>query len=413
MVLLLSSLFFVIYLGFITLLSRIPSLPVEPTKGAVWPKPQIQVSSNNFYFVRPQTLKFHAVGKNCQLLEKAFERYLQIINKSTISPFEDSAQDNEIFRADGKLTPYLDTLNVFKLGAYTSLHVYSPSDVNNIISYAAERGIRVIAEFDTPGHTASWGKAIPELLTRCYTNGVPNGKYGPIDPTKDSTYSFFENFFDEVTKVFPDEYLHLGADEVPFDCWESNPDIKAFMEENNIESSKQLEDYYIQKLLNISHNLTKKAIVWEEAFTDGVQLSSSTIVQIWKDWVIGGWQWTTYKATNAGFPVLLSACWYLDYLVSGGDWRKFYDCEPLSFIGNDQQKALVLGGEACMWTESVNEYNIEPRVWPRASAVAEKLWSAENADTYNEAAKRLEEHTCRMNKRGIEAQPPNGPGFCI
>lgn len=116
--------------------------------------------------------------------------------------------------------------------------------------------------------------------------------------------------------------------------------------------------------------------------------------------------------TTAGKFALLSSCWYLDHIGWGGDWGKYYECEPYDFPGTDDQKKLILGGEACMWGESVNEYNILQRVWPRASATAEILWSAQNASTIEHAARRLEEHACRMNYRGIPAQPPNGPGYC-
>lgn len=116
--------------------------------------------------------------------------------------------------------------------------------------------------------------------------------------------------------------------------------------------------------------------------------------------------------TAAGNKALLSTCWYLDHLATGGDWLKYYSCEPLDFPGTEAQKQLVLGGEACMWSESVNEYNVIARVWPRASAAAEVLWSQQGASEVEWAERRLEEHTCRMNRRGIDAQPPNGPGYC-
>uniref|UniRef100_A0A182T1K8 beta-N-acetylhexosaminidase n=1 Tax=Anopheles maculatus TaxID=74869 RepID=A0A182T1K8_9DIPT len=119
------------------------------------------------------------------------------------------------------------------------------------------------------------------------------------------------------------------------------------------------------------------------------------------------------KITRDGLPALLSSCWYLDHLSTGGDWRKFYNCDPHDFIGTGQQKSLVLGGEACMWSEVVNGHNILSRIFPRVSATAEKLWSAASVNNADEAARRLEEQTCRMNHRGIPAQPPNGPGFCI
>lgn len=90
-----------------------------------------------------------------------------------------------------------------------------------------------------------------------------------------------------------------------------------------------------------------------------------------------------------------------------------YECEPRDFPGTDEQKQLVLGGEACMWGESINQYNMVARVWPRASAVAEILWSAVNASDHDFASRRLEEHSCRMNDRGIPTEPANGPGFCL
>lgn len=106
----------------------------------------------------------------------------------------------------------------------------------------------------------------------------------------------------------------------------------------------------------------------------------------------------------------MSSCWYLDHLESGGDWTKFYtDCSLLNFTDVPYQKQLVLGGEACMWGESVDETNIQQRIWPRACATAEILWSGYPT---SDAADRLEEHVCRLKRRGIPAQPPNGPGFC-
>lgn len=100
-------------------------------------------------------------------------------------------------------------------------------------------------------------------------------------------------------------------------------------------------------------------------------------------------------------------------MEGGGDWTKYYECDPQNFGGDDKQLKLILGGEACMWAEVVNNQNILQRTWPRASAAAEKLWSAYNVVDEDSAAKRLEEHTCRMNRRQIPAQPPNGPGYCL
>lgn len=118
------------------------------------------------------------------------------------------------------------------------------------------------------------------------------------------------------------------------------------------------------------------------------------------------------KITKTGLPAILSTCWYMDHLATGGDWRKYYTCEPSDFPGDDQQKSLLIGGAAAMWAEVVDNTNILQRIFPRASATAEKLWSSIDVNDVVEASERLEEHTCRMKSRGIPAQPPNGPGFC-
>lgn len=111
--------------------------------------------------------------------------------------------------------------------------------------------------------------------------------------------------------------------------------------------------------------------------------------------------------------MLLSSCWYLDDLETGGDWVKFYKCDPQDFPGTQQQKDLVYGGEACMWGETVDDANILQRIFPRVCAAAEKLWSPATVNIVDEAMKRLEEHYCRLRHRNIPAQPPNGPGLCL
>ena len=112
--------------------------------------------------------------------------------------------------------------NMTKYGAYDSeTHVYTPQDVRRIIEEARIRGIRVIPEFDLPGHTKSWELGHPGLLTPCEDeNGTKTGIYGPMDPTLNSTFTFLDKFFEEIVKRFPDKYLHIGADEISLEsCW--------------------------------------------------------------------------------------------------------------------------------------------------------------------------------------------------
>ncbi|XP_021387480.2 beta-hexosaminidase subunit beta isoform X1 [Lonchura striata] len=288
-------------------------------------------------------------------------------------------------------------------GAYSSNLIYTPTDVRLVIEYARLRGIRVIPEFDTPGHTQSWGKGQKDLLTPCYNRGQPTGSFGPVNPVWNTTYNFMTKFFKEISSVFPDEFIHLGGDEVDFSCWKSNPEVKEFMKKQGfgIDYAK-LESYYVQNILEIVSSYNKGQMVWQEVFDHKAQLKPDTVVQVW---MANNYASELSRVTRAGFTAVLSAPWYLDYISYGQDWKKYYSVEPLNFPGSEEQKKLLIGGEACLWGEFVDATNLTPRLWPRASAVGERLWSSSNVTNLQDAYKRLTSHRCRMLRRGIAAEP--------
>lgn len=117
------------------------------------------------------------------------------------------------------------------------------------------------------------------------------------------------------------------------------------------------------------------------------------------------------ESTKAGHRTILSQGWYLDHIHGGQDWDEMYANDPRSFPGTKLQKSLIVGGEACMWGEFIDNTNIEPSVWPRASAVAERLWSNPKND-WKDAVPRIYEQRCRSLARGFYVRPTHGPDFC-
>ena len=103
-----------------------------------------------------------------------------------------------------------------------------PQEVNEIVEYARDRGIRVMPEFDTPGHTKAWGIGYPEIMTECHNpkpGSVAHGGItglGVINPALNQTYELIGELWTELAEVFPDAYMHLGGDEVDQACWNSN-----------------------------------------------------------------------------------------------------------------------------------------------------------------------------------------------
>ena len=302
--------------------------------------------------------------------------------------------------------------NLSDEGAYPPVenHVYTPEDVKDIIDYAYERGIRVMPEFDSPGHSLSWGSQ-PNLLTTCYYNGKPTGYYGPINPILNSTYDFMAKLLAEVAQRFPDDYIFLGGDEVSFSCWMSNADITAFMKKTGFNSDYgKLEQYYMQKILNIVSGLKKNYVIWQEVLDNGAKVDPNTVVGVWKSGLD-----EVARLTKLGYKTIYSKPWYINYITDPyfhTQWQDYYKVEPLNFTGTDQQKSLVMGGEATMWAEFVDGSNVINRLWPNAAAVAERLWSPKELADPVAAAARFGENRCRMVKRGIHAKPARGPTFC-
>jgi hexosaminidase len=291
-------------------------------------------------------------------------------------------------------------------GAFHPKRIYTTHDIQTVVQAAYLRGIRVIPEVDMPGHIQSLANSHPELLSPCPEPSEP------LNPANPDVFEFVRTIYKDLKDLFPDNYVHVGGDEVPFNCWNKSTPILNWMKEHNMTEPVELYEYFETRLLDIvSGELEKTPIVWQEVFNLNLTISNDTIVDVWK----GFDDKTAAQATNQSYRVILSGCWYLDHLAD--NWKKFYDCNPRDFNGTAVNVTanvdLMIGGHASMWGEHVDASNFMSRVWPRASAVAERLWTGnvEDVGANNTIFERIHKFRCRMVQQGVAAGP-TGPGFC-
>jgi len=299
--------------------------------------------------------------------------------------------------------------------AYAPWLVYSQEQIADVVKYANDRGVRVVPEFDMPGHGYSWGIGYPNLTVSCpsYEHNINNI---PLDPTQDFTYSVIEELFYEMSQLFVDHYIHTGGDELVEGCWNENAAVKKYMTDRGW-STTDLEQYFCDKVETIVAGLKKLLVIWQDEMDDGLTINPGTVIQAWKS------STAMRTAATRGLYSLCSYGWYLakQTPVSGSSrslwldtWMDLYLVEPLTGLTDlsTEQQALVLGGEACMWGEQADVTNMEGMIWPRTSAVAERLWSASTVKDTTAAKPRLIEFRCRSAQRGILGGPL-APDFCL
>ncbi|KAK3125472.1 hypothetical protein QOZ80_7BG0605360 [Eleusine coracana subsp. coracana] len=344
-------------------------------------------------------------------------------------------------------------------GAYGEDMRYTVDDVKRVVEFAMSRGVRVVPEIDSPGHAASWAGAYPDAVTCAGKFWLPDGDWnnrlaaepgaGQLNPLSPKTYKIISNVINDLTTLFPDTLYHAGADEVAPGCWETDPTIKANLANGGTLS--QLLERYVRATHPMVTSKNRTAVYWEDVLLDAaVNVSASaippatTILQTWNNGANN-----TKLIVQAGYRAIVSSasfyyldCGHGDFLgndseyddpnsdfdAKGGSWcgpyktwQRVYDYD-VAYGLTAEEARLVVGGEVAMWTEQVDAGVLDGRVWPRASAMAEALWSgnrdAAGKKRYAEATDRLFDWRHRMVGRGVRAEPiqplwcRTRPGMC-
>ena len=297
--------------------------------------------------------------------------------------------EDQGFRVECKTFPKLHQLG--SDGDY-----YTQNQIKDIIDYASDRGIRVVPEFDLPGHATSWLVGYPELASAPGPYQIERGfgVFDPtINPTQESTYQFLDAFFKEMSALFPDAYMHIGGDENKGVQWDANADIQAFMRANNLKDNHALQAYFNRRLLNILTKYGKKMMGWDEILhTD---LPKNIVIQSWRG------REAMVNAARRGYATLLSNGYYID-LVQPASFHYRNDPAPADLPLTSAERKMILGGEATMWAELVSPETVDSRIWPRTAAIAERLWSPGSVNNVNDMYRRLDAVSACLEDAGLQ-----------
>ena len=300
---------------------------------------------------------------------------------------------------------------------------YAASELRSLVDYASERGIRVVPELDVPGHTTSWVWAYPEWGAGKLDS--PSKGFGVhqacLDPTRPEVMNAVKSVFTDLAEIFPDEYMHLGGDEVNPAWWDSNERIQKWMADHHMSDAHALQTWFIKELGDHMRRLDRQPIGWDEVLD----------AELGQDFVIQAWRGMNARnvAVHAGHATIVSSPYYLDLSLpadyhysfqpemsseqvqssidsANADTRLSHVADGLAWqqdFGNfpstvTRSGGSILGGEGCLWSELVDADTLHTRVWTRMPAIAERFWRGQDALSTEEMYSRLESSLAQLKE---------------
>lgn len=310
---------------------------------------------------------------------------------------EEDRADMELPRNKMKLGPDGKAL----YGGY-----YSQDDIREIVAYAAQRGIDIVPEIDMPGHSLS---AINNYEGLSCSPKIGWGELftTPLCPGKDRMLEFCKDVYSEVFQLFPYEYVMLGADEVDQSNWEKCPDCQRRMKEHGLSNTHELQAWFVHQMEDFFTQHGRRMIGWDEIIAGG--LSDKATVMWWRSW-----NPTAMKdATSHGNQVICTTAneFYLSYNDDSNRMRSIFDFDPQPNTLTEEEKALVLGVQGCLWAEMLpTRERMYYQAFPRMLAVAELGWSTDRTDWENFQHRMLLQLP-RLQKLGVTYRTPDLTGF--
>ena len=266
---------------------------------------------------------------------------------------------------------------------------YTQNEIREIVRYAQERHIEVIPEIEMPAHSNAALAAYPLLSCPVVDKfiGVLPGLGGNHADVifcagNDSVFTFLQDILDEVLELFPSKYIHLGGDEARKTHWEECPLCQTRMKAESLENTEELQGYFMARVARYVQNKGREVIGWDEL--TNARIPEGSIILGWQ-----GYGQAALKAAELGHRFIMTPARIL-YLIryQGPQWfepityfgnntlKDVYDYEPVQKDWTPQAASLLMGVQACMWTEFCNSpADVDYLLFPRLSALAEVAWT--------------------------------------
>ncbi len=296
---------------------------------------------------------------------------------------------------------------------------YTQEQIKDIVAYASARGITIVPEFDVPGHSSAASVAYPDLsLKPLKEMPVVFGTNAALDPTKESTYTFVSDVFDELITLFPSGILHFGGDEVRFSKqWKDVPEINEFMKKHGYKSLAEVQMHFTNRVEKMIRAKGKRAMGWNEIMGGDIHGDGggNVVSTINRDTIIHYWvgaEKHLVTAVKKGHQVVNSfhKSTYMDYDYKKIPLKKCYEFEPVpaGLSPEEQQRVIGMGGQ--MWTEwTPTLADMQRQVFPRMIALAEVAWTEKKEKNYQDFLRRLKAFQIRLDLQYIQYHKDSMP----
>lgn len=294
---------------------------------------------------------------------------------------------------------------------------YTQKEIKEVVRYAAKRHIMVVPEIDMPGHAIAACKAYPEVSG----GGEGRWKGFTYHPCKEETYEFLSNILDEVVKLFPSPYIHIGGDEVHYgnQSWYTDPVIQAFIKDNNLGNEVGLEHYFLRRMADVVHAKGKTLIGWDEMVDAGIS-PDKAVVMWWRHDKVSQLK----KAFDRGYRVIMTPRrpLYFDFVQHeshkiGRRWNGFNPVEDICSFPDTLQALLagkesqLMGLQMSVWTERIADAKrLDFMIYPRIAAVAEAAWTPLEVKKPALFMKKLPSYLQYLESIGVYFFDPFNPG---